>query len=60
MEDKQMKTIKFTKQELHMLTMACSEFVLGFSEGWEHSGYTQEEIKSYYNAEKKLKDADYD
>tara|TARA_B100001248_G_C27360938_1_gene446439 strand:+ start:745 stop:945 length:201 start_codon:yes stop_codon:yes gene_type:complete len=49
-----MKTVKLTEKELQMLSEACSEFVLGFTEGWEHSGYTPKQVKAYYNAEKKL------
>jgi hypothetical protein len=54
MKEKQMKTVRLTEQELRMLANACSEFVLGFTEGWGDSHYTPEQVKAYYNAEKKL------
>ena len=49
-----MKTLKLTEVELRMLRYACSEFHLGFDEGWEYSGYSKKEIQSFYKLLEKI------
>lgn len=49
-----MKTLKLTEVELRMLREACTEFYLGFAQGWEHSAYSKKEIQSFYQLLEKI------
>jgi len=49
-----MNTLRLTEVEIRMLREACTEFYLGFAQGWEHSAYSKKEIQAFYRLLEKI------